>query len=70
MQSSSLQESSLVYLSHWAVLRERYNAHVYTCVWIDQFILALTGYRRESFVFNKVVMPGKEGVEVIISILT
>jgi len=34
----------------------------------DQFILALTGYRRESFVLNRVVMPGKEGVEVVISV--
>ncbi len=31
----------------------------------DQTLLALSGYRRESFVFNKVVMPGKEGLEVI-----
>ena len=29
--------------------------------------LALTGYRRESFVINTVVMLGKEGLEVIIS---
>lgn len=34
----------------------------------DQTKLTLTGNRRESFVFNRVVMPGKEGVKVIISV--